>query len=404
MDLFNSPYCKVQKAFLVVCGAWPYYTNNFYLILRILFLIGNVLIMIIPMMVVIFNQFNDFDVTMAVLPLLTGSIMGFSKGIAMYFNSNEVKVLLDEMQESWENLNEDKFELSIIKNYAKRGKQISLAYAFCAYSLLVSYYVLSFVSPTMDLIMPKNESRPRVFIIPGDFFVHEYKNFFTILTIEWYGTMCTGHIILTCDVLYITLMLHSCGMYTVLSKRLEKVKGTNLKYSGDIFHREKLITDQYQNIYVYLSGCIKLHLNIIRFGERMISTFNIAFLTDLGLGVLATSTSAVMFVLSFNKPDQRVRYGMLYIIQSVRIFCNSLPGQLLSDHSSRVNLAAYKGKWHELSRRHKNLLLILMIRSAKPTTFTVGKLFAMDFKLFTKITRTCLSYCTVLLSVKNNDN
>ncbi|XP_066590252.1 odorant receptor Or2-like [Prorops nasuta] len=400
MNLFNSSYYKVQKTFLTLCGAWPYHTNYIYLFLRIIFITGAVFFMVVPEMIVMVRNLTNYDVIMSCLPMLTGSLVGFCKGIVLFYNSHKVKILWEELSQDWKTLKPK--DLSIIEGYAEKGRLVSIAYACCIYSLVICYYLLSFVSPALDIILPLNESRHRTLIFPGEFYVRTDDHFFLFLTMEFCGILCAAHLLLTLDTLYMTLMLHSCGMFVVLSRRLEKVKIKKFGDKIDPTIKNNLTTIQDQQIYFSLSECIKLHLKCIKFGERLNSTFGAAFVTDLAFGVLGTSTSAVKFVLSINEPNQRLRYGLLYVVQSIRIFCNSFPGQLLSDYSRDVKLAMLKSEWYKFPEQSKKLLLVLMIRVDRPIEFTVGKVFTMNVRFFTMVTRTCLSYCTVMLSAQKN--
>ncbi|XP_066584675.1 odorant receptor 10-like [Prorops nasuta] len=339
---------------------------------------------------------------MTLLPLLGGSLMGSAKAIVLFCNIKEVKILLDELQYDWKYFGHVESELSIIKKYAFKGKFITILYAGSIQFLVVFNYLLSCIAPVLDLIAPLNESRRRILIFPGEYYGQNEEHFFLILTIEWYGILCAGHFVFTVDTLYMTLMFHSCGMFAVLSQRLEKLKFQNFKAKRRVMVRSDIAIKQEEKIYLYLSECVELHLKSIKFAERLNSTFNVAFITDLVIGVLIASVSAVKFVLSIDNSDQRMKYGLLYFTQSMRIFLNSFPGQLLIDHSSYIYIAASKNRWYELPEKSKRLLLIMMMRSANPSKFIVAKIFLMNRELFSKVTRTCLSYCTVLLSIQHS--
>ncbi|XP_066581929.1 uncharacterized protein [Prorops nasuta] len=400
MDFFDSSYYKVQKTQLSICGAWPYQNSHTYIILRMIFMNGVVLFMLIPEVLVLFKNLHDFDFIMACLPLLCGSIMAFGKGTILYNSVNEMKLLLNELQLDWDYFSHVDMELSIIKKYAQISKLITMVYSGSVYLLVVSYYLLPFVAPVMDLILPLNESRHRVLIFPGDFYVHTEEHFFLILTMEWYGVICVAHLVITADAFYITLMLHSCGMLAVLSKRLENV--TSLNFSNERYDLMEENTDEAEKIYLYLISCIKLHLRSIKYAERLNSTLNIAFFTDLAFGTLVASGSAVKFVMSIHDPGQLIIYGMLYFAQSSRILFYCIPGQLLTDHCNDIYLAACRNRWYELPEKSKKLLLTLMMRGAHPTEFVVANMFTMNFDLFSKVTRTCVSYCTVMLSINSS--
>ncbi|XP_066581938.1 uncharacterized protein [Prorops nasuta] len=117
-------------------------------------------------------------------------------------------------------------------------------------------------APMLDLVSPLNESRQRSLIFPGDFYGHGNDHFFLILTLQWSSIMCIGHIVMAFDTLYMTLMLHTCGMFAVLSYRLENLKNQNFKNIND--KRQNIHIAQDEMIHDYLTECVRLHLKCIK--------------------------------------------------------------------------------------------------------------------------------------------
>ncbi|XP_066582280.1 uncharacterized protein [Prorops nasuta] len=115
MDLFNSPYYKVQKISLTLCGAWPYQIKCIYLILRTIFLNAALIFTFIPQMLVFVKNFKDFDLIMECLPMIGGSFIAMCKGVFMFKGSNEVKILLEEIKKDWEYFGPVEAELLIVK-------------------------------------------------------------------------------------------------------------------------------------------------------------------------------------------------------------------------------------------------------------------------------------------------
>ncbi|XP_066593438.1 odorant receptor 47a-like isoform X2 [Prorops nasuta] len=402
MDIFDSSYYKVQKTLLTLCGAWPYRVNN----CKSFFLRGILLneiffFFFLPQLINIQKNVNSFDEFMECLPLFSGSIICFCKGCSLYFN--DIKILLEGLKEDWEYCEHSEAELAIIKEYAEISKLITVILASSMQLLVASYAISSCMSPVLDLVLPLNESRPRTAILPGDLYIHTEDHFFLVLSIEWYGLAAIGYYASTFDSLYITLMLHTCAMFDVLSKKLEVLKSSdfdNKKYK--LIQGNAVLVSKDERIHLYLTECVKLHLRCIKYAECLNSKFSISFIPDLFLGVLVASASAYKFVTSINDFDQLLQHGIVYLTQTLRIFASGIMGQLLSDHSIYVNYAACNNQWYELPEKSKRLLLILMMRSFKPSQFVVAKMFKLNIDLFSKITRTCLSYCTVMLSIQNS--
>ncbi|XP_066581930.1 odorant receptor 67c-like [Prorops nasuta] len=385
MDIFSSSHLKVQKTILSVCGAWPYQSNRTHIILQMIFLNGAIVFMLVPETVAFLKNLKDFDFLMRCLPMLCASILASCKGVVLFQSINKTRILLDEVRQDWEDFGHVDIEFSIVQKYAKKAKQITVFYASGYYFMVICYYLMPCVATLMDHIVPLNESRQRELIYPGDFYVHTDEHFFVILTMEWYGIVTAGHLVLTLDTLYITLMFHTCGMFAVLCNRLENLNNQIFETSKYQLRQDNTACiNQDKMIYLYLTECVKLHLKCIKYAEHLNSTMNVAFFTDVAFGVLVGSAAAVKFVLSINDPNERVIYGSLYINQSIRIFINCFPGQLLIDHSNYVKIAASKNKWYELPENSKKLLLLMMMRSVKSTAFVVANMFTMNFDLFSK--------------------
>ncbi|XP_066581932.1 odorant receptor 2a-like [Prorops nasuta] len=412
-QFLNDNNCKsvprllavLQKTLLTLCGAWPYETNTWRcFILRVIFVVGTIFFFSLPQLFC--QQWLNFrenmkslDTMMACLPFFVSSFIATWKGYLLYYNSNGLKILLEDLKRDWEYCSHVEAESNIIKKYAKLGKLITIIYAGSIQMVLTLYYISCCVSPVLDIILPLNESRSRYFILQGDLYVHTEDYFFFILTMEWYGIVVAAYYTCAFDSLYITFMLHICGVFAVLSQKLETLKVNNIKRKKYNLSQGSLAPDEI--IYRQLSECIKLHLRCIKYVDQLNSTLSAAFFPDLFLGVLLAGASAYMFVTSMNDLDQQIRNGMLYTCQTLRIFVTSVPGQLLIDHSSYVYTATCNNQWYDFPKKSKQLLLIFMMGSMKPTEFIVAKIFTINRDLFTKISRACLSYCTVMLSVQN---
>ncbi|XP_066586757.1 odorant receptor 10-like isoform X2 [Prorops nasuta] len=363
MDVFNTTYYKVQKRFLSICGGWPYELNRISTTSRIMFITISLVFLIIPEVLSLFKNLQDFDFVMTMLPILCGSVMGLCKGLIIFGYNDEVKKLMDGLQKDWQDLCYEESELLILKKYAKTGKQVTVT-------------------------------------IAGDFYVHTDKYFFLVLTMELYGLVCVCHLIVTVDSWYVVLTFHCCGLFMVLSQRLEKLSDWTFKAKGHHMMQENMAINEDRIIHLALKKCIQLHLRSVKYGEQINSMFNVSLFVDVTAGIFIASASAVKFVLSTDDPSQRIKYGAIYLTQTGRIFFNTLPGQLIYDHSSQVYIAASQSKWYNLPDKYKKMLIMIMMRSLRPCEFIVAEMITLNIELFSMVTRTCLSYSTIMLSTQ----
>ncbi|XP_043483947.1 uncharacterized protein LOC122512272 [Leptopilina heterotoma] len=128
--------------------------------------------------------------------------------------------------------------------------------------------------------------------------------------------------------------------------------------------------------------------------------FSTAYLLVFALSVVDLSITGVQYVLSAKNPEAGLRFGVYAACQVFHIFLLTLPTQHLLDNSINFSSCIYQSNWYSLSSETKKLLLIIMERGVRPTTFVVGRIFILSFQFFTRILQTSMSYFTVLMSVR----
>ncbi|XP_043472073.1 odorant receptor Or2-like [Leptopilina heterotoma] len=95
-----------------------------------------------------------------------------------------------------------------------------------------------------------------------------------------------------------------------------------------------------------------------------------------------------------------IRFGCYAICQVFHIFFLTLPTQHLLDNSLSISSCIYNADWYCLSTETRKLLLIILERVSRPTTFIVGRIFILSLQFFTRVLQTSMSYFTVLMSVR----
>ncbi|KAL0134017.1 hypothetical protein PUN28_001131 [Cardiocondyla obscurior] len=76
------------------------------------------------------------------------------------------------------------------------------------------------------------------------------------------------------------------------------------------------------------------------------------------------------------------------------IFC--FVGEYLSSKSQKIGDAAYESLWYQLNPNQNRDILIMIIRSQKHLTLTVGKVMDLSLKQFASIVKVSASYVSVL--------
>ncbi|KYN27718.1 hypothetical protein ALC57_02782 [Trachymyrmex cornetzi] len=78
-----------------------------------------------------------------------------------------------------------------------------------------------------------------------------------------------------------------------------------------------------------------------------------------------------------------MRYTAFVISQLVHLFCYSLQGQKLIDHSLQMRNKIYNSSWYNIPAKSQRLLLYVMRRSMQPNFLSAGKIYVFSLKSFT---------------------
>ncbi|XP_024888843.1 uncharacterized protein LOC112465503 [Temnothorax curvispinosus] len=133
----------------------------------------------------------------------------------------------------------------------------------------------------------------------------------------------------------------------------------------------------------------------------MESTVALFLFFEIGLGLLLHTSSCVMIIVRTGS-SEIMRYVALGIMQSCRLFFNNWAGQEVTDHSVQVSIAAYNGMWYNASIKVQKLLLFLIARGQKASQVTIAKLYVINLNNFSKVMKTSVSYCTVMISLRES--
>ncbi|XP_012058140.1 PREDICTED: putative odorant receptor 19b [Atta cephalotes] len=94
---------------------------------------------------------------------------------------------------------------------------------------------------------------------------------------------------------------------------------------------------------------------------------------------------------------ETMRYMAFVITQLVDLFCYSLQGQKLINHSLHNKI--YNCSWYNIPVKSQILRLYVMRRSMQPNFLSAGiKIYVFSLKSFTTVVMSSVSYFTVLAS------
>ncbi|XP_076221436.1 odorant receptor 4-like isoform X2 [Nomia melanderi] len=159
------------------------------------------------------------------------------------------------------------------------------------------------------------------------------------------------------DTFIATLVMHACGQFKNLCRKLERLMDeTSKKRKSSEIQQE-------------LAWIIKRHEHLNWIGNKIGEYFSILLFLQMLL-----STVEICF-------------------QGFSFF-----------NSSSLGMSAYKSRWYNVAPSDARCLLFIMLRSTRPLCLTAGKFGIFSMEMFSSILRTAMGYLSVLLTVSSGDN
>ncbi|XP_076632317.1 putative odorant receptor 71a [Colletes latitarsis] len=244
----------------------------------------------------------------------------------------------------------------------------------------------------LDIVLPLNETRLKQQLFKLNYLVDNDKYFYHIYFHSIWTSALGVAVIVTADSMYMLITHHACGLFAMC--------GYQIKEMSQSFDQNGLNTDKEKIIYQKFKNCAIIHKRAIQFYELVNEINQRSFLLQIGLNMIGISVTAVQMVMNLNNIGEAFRIGVFLGSQQFHLFFNSLPGQSLVDHSLQLLDDLYNSKWYQAPVRMQRVIYMMQIRSGVPCTLTAGGLYDMNIENFGVIFKSCMSYFTMLLSLR----
>ncbi|XP_011636415.2 uncharacterized protein LOC105426738 [Pogonomyrmex barbatus] len=247
---------------------------------------------------------------------------------------------------------------------------------------VTSFIFLTIWPCILDIVKPKNESRPHPTMhIMTEYFIDQ-ERYFYLIVFHMNAALCIGAIaVIATGSMLIGYLKHSCGMFRIASYRIEKAMAINNLQN---IRKNYIVT--YKGI-IYAQ---EIHRKAMEFSKFLISSFEGSFFLLIAVGVLNLSLNLC-----------RVKFIPHFISMSVTLlymFLANYAGQEITDHNSHVFSTAYNVRWHNAPLRIQKLILFLLQMGNKTFGLNVGGLFMASLSCFTSLMSASISYFTVMYS------
>ncbi|XP_071639937.1 uncharacterized protein [Temnothorax longispinosus] len=387
MESTSNHYYSITKRMLSLAGQWPYQERRTRLFL-VSFVTATTVSMIVPMIFKLIQCDGNLRCSMLTVPSIMLMLMFLVKLYTCQFNSSKIKALIDRLDSDWEKL-EGADEQDITKTYAANARLLSLAYCLYYYIVAGAFVSISLIPHVLNAILPLNESRPIFMPYEAYYFVDGEKYFFyiffhAIVCVEIGITAVVAH-----DCMLLICIQHICSVFAVAGFRFGILSRTdrNDAINNDVYNQKFAVS-------------VYAHWRALQFAQLLEKTFCASFAIQIMIVTVAMSIS----LLQLNEIPEMMRYTAFVISQVIHLFCISLQGQRLIDHSVKIRDQIYNSSWYEIPAKWQKLLLYVMRKSMQPNYLSAGKIYVFSLKSFTtnalifKVIQSSVSYFTVLAS------
>ncbi|XP_026828758.1 odorant receptor 47a-like isoform X3 [Ooceraea biroi] len=393
---FIEQYYKLNRILLLCLGLWPYQNSAFKKIQIIFYQT-----LFVSFLVCQFNTFLvkkcNIDVLLKIFTYIVFDCIYIVKYSAWLLLSNNIKYIFDRMRHDW-NILKDQTECEILREYADNAR-LHTIFFLCKILLLATLCFLGLltlgcVPRILDIIMPLNESRPRQLPIIVEYFIDEETYFYAIL-IHIATAIYAGSVTLAaCATMLISYILHVCAMFKIASYRIKHI------CDKDVLNMPKDIK-QYI-LYERLIHAIYVHRRAMDLCRILTNSFTIFYFVLLGFGMLSMSLSffhLLHVIISLNDPVDLLMFLCIVFIHLYYIFMTNYFGQNVTDTSINVSETTYNTPWYALPLWMQKLICIMMQRSNKKTSLTVGGLFEASLEGFATVRNTMLRKNCILMRI-----
>nr|XP_012138745.1 PREDICTED: uncharacterized protein LOC100875437 [Megachile rotundata] len=394
-NVYNIPYCKMLRKYLLLFGQDPYQGNGTRNVITVVMVLG-LLGVIVPTSIEVYVSLleKDMDAVIECMPHLIAAITTIVKILNGHLNKENFRRLYQLMIEEWELL-EMNNEVDVLDKITEQGSKIAQLYRSTLLGALGIFLMIPLIAPLLDVVLPLNETRPRQQLFKVNYVVFDERDYFFPVYFQLaIGAFIIVTGIITIDSLYMVIIHYNSGMFAVCGYQVQKATKCYDMNSD----RTTVAEDDCQRF----KRCVLTHHKALQFYEILKENSTNSYLLQIGFNMIGISVTAVQTVLNLDsdKTEEAVRTAVFLGAEQFHLFVISLPGQVLIDHCSELVVHLYCSTWHQAPIKIQRMIYLMQIRASKLCILTAGGLYQINMENFASAFRMCMSYITMLLSVR----
>ncbi|XP_020289060.1 odorant receptor 4-like [Pseudomyrmex gracilis] len=187
------------------------------------------------------------------------------------------------------------------------------------------------------------------------------------------------------NALIVTLILHIAGQIDIMCYELMEIPAVADKRDLSRIVALRAVVNRHQRIIAFADSVedVFCYMALVQFFSN---TAVICFLGFVIVTLLGTDEGNVVLV-------KVIPY---YAVVNLEAFVICFTGEYLNSKSKSITQAAYDSLWYELEPTESRLLLLLLVKSQRQLSITIGKFMDLSLESFTGILKTSASYMSVL--------
>ncbi|CAL1688040.1 unnamed protein product [Lasius platythorax] len=315
------------------------------------------------------------------------------------WNRDKFRCLYEAMNDHW-NIFTNDLERRILKEYSTVSRKFTIFYSIMMYLLSSMFIVIPLTPAFLDIVLPLNESRPRILAIDVEFRV-DMNEYFKPLFCYTTAIIVVGiSIMVAADTMHFTCTTHACSLFSIIGEQIETITlHRDVEKCGRCVN-EKFKSSDEQAMYQEYITCLKKYQLALKFVDILNSTHQTVAVFFLLLIGATLSLIGIRIVYVLDQMEEMIRFTFIIMGALLQLMIMCYSGQKLMDESQNIFYRAYAAKWYMYSPRIKSLLITTFYRSFTPCSLTAGKLVPLSMTTYAAVIRAGMSYFTAFLSIK----
>ncbi|KAH0946201.1 hypothetical protein HN011_010167 [Eciton burchellii] len=392
---FRNTNYTILRILLSANGLWPFHTLRrrcaIYIVMTLVLGSGFVF-QILGTLEVLNDSFEVIDT----LPLLLFIILAITEMFCAVYALSQLKVLLIKIKEYCLSAKSNE-ETRLYNSHAIYARNLSYVYTGVIFSHLALFMTMTlsmrFIRAKSNENISSSDISQEMFIYRVNYMLDPDTYYVPIFMHTATCMMLCTCLMVTFDVLYLTMVETCCGLFAAVRYRLENA--FEHKSHNDALPIMLTKDKSYSNV-VYSA---RRHAETIQFVAIVESMYSLSLFVHIASAILILSVLGYQVATNTDKINNLLKVASYLNAVFINIFFRNWQGQKIINFSEKIFQSAYNTEWYNMSIVTRKLLIMIMMRSKAPLLITAGKIIIMSYVTFNTVLRTSSSYFMLLWSL-----